>query len=510
MRSTRHAGGIRDVSGSRGRGLPPVTAVLVVAAGGAGGGQRRLPGLLDATARLRIEAVLLGHGPLAAELRRRGVAVSVLPLARGRVARAWAAVGLVGHLRAARADVVLAHGADAAVVALPAAWVAGTRAVRIADGPCGRGARLAVPADGVVPLPATGGREGADRFAAAVAEVAGRPGAGLTPDRPVTVLTCMRNEQGHVDPVIAGVVEQLGPDDEYLIVDDGSTDATPREIAPWLDADRRLRCIPGPGVNAAAARNRGIAAARHDIVACIDAGCVPAPGWLDAVRAPFAEDLPPALVVGVYRVSTRTARERAFAAACFPDPDEARHPSLLVRAYGGVLGRAFSADRLDGRSMAVHRDAWRAAGGFREGLASLEDAAFSRDVLAAGGRTVLAVDAVVVWEQHPTLRATALMYARYGRGDVWTGERGLVARDLARVAAYLGAPALAVLGGTAGRLAVGLGSAVYLSLPVVRAARVGAGVALRVPVVLAVKDVAKGAGCLAALRSRWRPGCAGT
>jgi glycosyltransferase involved in cell wall biosynthesis len=368
-------------------------------------------------------------------------------------------------------------------------------------------------ADRVVPFPVPcptqsaevgdGIGEEAERMVSRLAEAAGRPGAGLAPRQPVTVLTCLRNEQGHIDPVVGGVVPQLGPDDEYLIVDDGSTDGTPAEIARWLAVDARLRTLRGPAVNAAAARNVGIGAARHPVVACIDAGCVPAEGWLDALRAPFSESSPPSLLVGVYHVSTRTPRERAFAAACFPDPAEARHPSMLVRVYGRFLGRAFNADRLDGRSMAVRRDAWRAAGGFREDVPSLEDAAFSRDVIESRGRTVLALDADVEWEQHPTLRATARMYAKYGVGDVRTGDRQLVARDLARAVAYLGGPVLALVGGKGGRLAASIGSAAYLSLPLIRAARSGdPRVIALVPLALAVKDLAKCGGCIHGLLAR--------
>jgi glycosyltransferase involved in cell wall biosynthesis len=517
---------IRTASADRPRAFDPLAVLVVSRSGAVRDAERRLLDLLDATERLRVEAVLLEDGPLVDELAHRGVPVAVVTAGARRRARARATRRLVGTIRTVRPDVVLAYGSSAATLALPAARLAAARAVWMDHDVArdGLSARVlaaiadlvitssAARADGigsnVVVIPPAGPGDvhrTADRVVAALAEAAGRPGAGLVPDQPVTVLTCVRNEQGHIDPVIGGVLPQLRPGDEYLVVDDGSTDATPDEIARWCAVDPRLRTIRGPGVNAAAARNRGIGAARHPVVACIDAGCAPAEGWLDAVRAPFAESSPPALVVGVYHVSARTPRECAFAAACFPDPGEARHPSLLVRAYGGLLGRAFSPDRLDGRSMAVRTDVWRAVGGFREDLVSLEDAAFSFDIIARGGRTVLATDADVRWDQHPTLRATARMYAKYGWGDASTGDRQLVVRDLARVLAYAGAPVLALLGGRPGRLAVAAGSAAYLSLPVVRAARSGGpGVVVRVPFVLAVKDLAKGAGCLVGLYSSSR------
>ncbi len=116
---------------------------------------------------------------------------------------------------------------------------------------------------------------------------------------------------------------------------------------------------------------------------------------------------------------------------------------------------------------------------------------------------MLALDADVEWEQHPTLRATARMYAKYGVGDVRTGDRQLVARDLARAVAYLGGPVLVLVGGKGGRLAAGIGSAAYLSLPLIRAARSGGPrVIALVPLVLAVKDLAKCGGCIRGLLAR--------
>jgi glycosyltransferase involved in cell wall biosynthesis len=344
----------------------------------------------------------------------------------------------------------------------------------------------------------------ADRLAATLAEVAGRPGAGRDDGPPVTVLTCLRNEAGQVDGVLGAVVGQLGPDDEYLVVDDGSTDSTPAEVGAWLGLDPRLRMLAGPGVNLSAARNAGFVAARHQVVVATDAGCRPVPGWLEALRAPFAEPDPADLVTGVYRVSTRNRLEEAFALSCFPDPDEARWPTPLARVYGALLGRRFNPGRLDGRSMAVTVDAWKAAGGFREDLFSSEDALFGEAVVAAGRRPALAVDAEVVWDQHPSLATTARMFYRYGNWGARGGSWGLARRDLLRAGAYLVGPWLLARGGRPGRVAVTAAVGAYLSLPLVRAVRQRRrpGTLLALPLALGVKDLAKAAGCLAGLVRR--------
>ena len=266
----------------------------------------------------------------------------------------------------------------------------------------------------------------------------------------------------------------------------------------------RLRMLAGPGVNLSAARNAGFIEARHHVVVATDAGCRPVPGWLEALRAPFAEPDPADLATGVYRVSTRNRLEEAFALSCFPDPDEARRPTPLARVYGALLGRRFDPRRLDGRSMAVTVEAWKAAGGFREDLFSSEDALFGEAVVATGGRPVLAVDAEVCWDQHPSLAATARMFYRYGQWGARGGSWGLVRRDLLRAGAYLAGPWLLVRGGPAGRVAAAAGAGAYLSLPLVRAVRQRRrpGTFLALPLALAVKDLAKAAGCLDGLVRR--------
>ena len=73
--------------------------------------------------------------------------------------------------------------------------------------------------------------------------------------------------------------------DEVIVVDDASHDgAAIRDAAAGARYIRR-ETRGGAG----AARNDGLAAASHDLVALIDSDCVPQPGWLEALLPHFAD-----------------------------------------------------------------------------------------------------------------------------------------------------------------------------------------------------------------------------
>jgi GT2 family glycosyltransferase len=75
--------------------------------------------------------------------------------------------------------------------------------------------------------------------------------------------------------------------DEVLVVDNASTDATP-DVAERAGA-RLLRLEPR--VSYAAAMNASIEGSRGELVAFLQADTFVAPGYLEAVRAPFADPL---------------------------------------------------------------------------------------------------------------------------------------------------------------------------------------------------------------------------
>jgi len=84
----------------------------------------------------------------------------------------------------------------------------------------------------------------------------------------VTVVTAAYNAANYLEETIESVLAQTYPDFAYVVVDDGSTDATPDIIARY---GARLTGIHQANAGEGAARNRAFEMATGDYVAIVDA-----------------------------------------------------------------------------------------------------------------------------------------------------------------------------------------------------------------------------------------------
>lgn len=369
---------------------------------------------------------------------------------------------------------------------------------------CGRG-RPAAAATGMLAL--TGRRNArlakvdapaeADvgRLVGRLAVLAHRPGAALEPGVAVSVVVTVLNEVGQVDALVDAVAPQLRGGDELVVVDGGSSDGTWERLVERAAALPAMTVLRRPGTNISAGRNQGIAAAANPVIACTDAGCAPAPDWLLGLRAAFEEVPAPGLVASIPLVEGESPLQRAQALACYPHPDDDARPGPLLTLYGRLFGQVFTPTLPFARSIAFTKEAWAQVGGFPESLGWVEDGVFGLSV--AERHPALATrDARVRWAQRGTLAATATMYRRYGVGAAQSRKTGLIMRDAARVAAYVGSAAALACAGRRAAAPVLAGAAAYFSLPVLRVirSRAGWGPMALVPVAMAVKDFSKVAG----------------
>jgi hypothetical protein len=124
------------------------------------------------------------------------------------------------------------------------------------------------------------------------------------------------------------------------------------------------------------------------------------------------------------------------------------------------------------RSVGFRRSLWDALGGYPEWLDYCDDLLFDMQVREAGHRVIFEPGATVAFRPRSSLKAFALQYYRYARGD---GKALiLIKRHLIRYAVYAGAsliPAIAIRFPEPGRALVPLGAllaAAYCGRPWLR------------------------------------------
>ena len=131
-----------------------------------------------------------------------------------------------------------------------------------------------------------------------------------TPQPTVSVVIPARNAEATLADCLDALLAGDYPEErrEVVVVDNGSTDGT----APLAGA-RSVRCVlePRPGVSHA--RNRGVAESESEIVAFLDADCIPEPGWLGELVRPFEDPTVGAVAGRLEHAPATTAAERQAA-----------------------------------------------------------------------------------------------------------------------------------------------------------------------------------------------------
>ncbi len=163
-----------------------------------------------------------------------------------------------------------------------------------------------------------------------------------------------RNRADRVGAAIESVLAQSMRDLELIVVDDGSTDATPQVLREFAGRDARIRVLtqPAPG-GAPAARNRAIAAARGEYITGIDDD--------DVMRPSRLADL-----LGAY------SDRHAFVCSAFDVRDE--HGQRTYNAKRCEIGLA---DLLHGNCVGnqvlTRTERMRSVGGFDPALVASQD-----------------------------------------------------------------------------------------------------------------------------------------
>ncbi len=245
--------------------------------------------------------------------------------------------------------------------------------------------------------------------------------AGAPP--PISVVLCTRERPDDLAGALASLRTIDYPDFEIVVVDNApATDATARVIA--AAADPRVRRVIEPVAGLSNARNAGLRAARHDIVAFTDDDVVVDPHWLHGLARGFGRADDVSCVCGmVPSGELRTAAQAYFdrrvswAATLAPRTYSLADPPTDLPLFPfqvGIYGT--------GANFAITRGAAIAMGGFDEALGAGTSTKGGEDIdmffrLVAAGHTLVNEPAAIVWHRHRSDGGALLVQARgYGLG----------------------------------------------------------------------------------------------
>jgi GT2 family glycosyltransferase len=233
------------------------------------------------------------------------------------------------------------------------------------------------------------------------------PGTG--PDQPaaLSVVICAYSEL-RWDTLQAAVdvtSKQLGFSDELLVVIDGNTHL----LARCRESFNACTVIPNSHSRGlSGARNTGVEAASGSIIVFLDADAVPQDGWLDALRAPYADPC----IAGV----GGQARPRWFAGqppAWFP----AEFLWVVGCSHRGLPTQPSQVRNLLGANMSFRKAVFDQVGGFAEHLGRIgsrplgcEETELSIRLTKASPEAILRYEPGAQVEHHVARQRASLTY----------------------------------------------------------------------------------------------------
>jgi glycosyltransferase involved in cell wall biosynthesis len=261
----------------------------------------------------------------------------------------------------------------------------------------------------------------------------------------VSILLPARNEAARLGDALADCRAQSHRELEIIVIDDGSTDDTPAVVANIAAHDERVRLFATPPQGIASALNRGLAEARGDIVARMDADDRCAPTRL-------------ARQLGLLR-----RRPEIGFCSCLIGPPAGESYAGGYAAYAdwvnGLLEPAairrerFVECPIVHPTLAIRRDVLRAIGGWRDGDFP-EDYDLVLRLLAAGAEAAKVPEMLYFWRDRPARAsridpryrpaAFAALKARFLADGPLRGRKEIVVWGAGKISRRLLQPLLAL------------------------------------------------------------------
>jgi len=225
-------------------------------------------------------------------------------------------------------------------------------------------------------------------------------------DLRVSLVIPVRDEATTIPGLLKSIHSQTLQPSEIVLVDGGSLDNTVEILQESARVASSLHLIEAHDATPGRGRNIGIEAASNDWIALTDAGICLEPPWLERLAAEVERDHSVNVVFGAYEPQTGTFFQECAAAA---------YVASKQKRPGGLMRGPFIASCL------LHRNVWRAVGGFPD-LRAAEDLIFIERCQQVG-RIAWAPQAIVRWQLQPTLRATFRRFALYSFHNVLAGRQ---------------------------------------------------------------------------------------
>ena len=214
------------------------------------------------------------------------------------------------------------------------------------------------------------------------------------------------NAWEHTRACLDSLRATLGPADQVVVVDNGSTDDTPAGLGayPWVEVVTNAE-----NRGFAGGCNQGASYARGDVVVFLNSDTVLPPGWLDELVLPFADP-------GVGACGPRSDNVSGWQAVPgVPwDPDEPAGFFAFASAWRERhQGRTTQVERLVGFCLAVRRTTVEALGGFDERfeIGGYEDDDLCRRIAAEGLRLLMAEGSLIHHACHASFDANEVDWA---------------------------------------------------------------------------------------------------
>ncbi len=222
----------------------------------------------------------------------------------------------------------------------------------------------------------------------------------------LSVVICAYNAAATLDECLRTTCALDYPDLEILVVDDGSTDATPAIARRYP----RVRLLSIPHAGLASARNEGFRAARGELIAYLDSDAFPGPEW------------PYYLALGMDR--------RGVGGVGGPNvvpPDDPPTAKQVAHAPGGPLHVLLTDDRAEhvpGCNMAFWKQVLEEVGGFDPVYTSAgDDVDLCWRVLDRGWEIAFHPAALVWHRRRPGILAYLRQQWGYGRSEALVEAR---------------------------------------------------------------------------------------